>query len=382
MIPYGRQDITQDDLDAVLEVLKSDYLTQGPSVDRFEAAISSYTNSANTIAVNSATSALHIACMALELGPGDTLWTSPITFVASANCGLYCGANVDFVDIDPETFNICTRSLREKFERAAKNNCLPKILIPVHMCGQSSDMKSISDLAKHYGVRVIEDASHAIGSKYLGKPVGDCVYSDITVFSFHPVKIITTAEGGAATTNDSELAKKMALYRSHGITRDPSLMSCDPDGPWYYQQIELGWNYRMTDIQAALGVSQLSRLDYYVARRHELAKRYDRAFSNLQLSIPKQSVDTYSSFHLYVIKLHKSECHREVFEELRSAGIGVNLHYIPVHMQPVYQRRGFAFGDFPKAEDYYSRAISLPLFPTMTENQQDEVILKLKAALE
>lgn len=381
MIPYGRQDITQDDVDAVFEVLRSDYLTQGPSVDRFESAISTYTNSMHTVAVNSATSALHIACVALDLGPGDTLWTSPITFVASANCGVYCGADIDFVDIDPVTFNICTSSLERKLKSAAKDKCLPKILIPVHMCGQSSDMKSIRDLAKRYGVKVIEDASHAIGSKYLGKPVGNCAYSDITVFSFHPVKIITTAEGGAATTNDADLAKKMALSRSHGITRDPSLMSCEPEGPWYYQQVELGWNYRMTDIQAALGVSQMTRLDSYVTRRHELANRYDRALSDLQLTTPKQSRDTHSSFHLYVVQLHDSTRHRQVFEELRNAGIGVNLHYIPVHLQPYYQRRGFAVGDFPKAENYYSRAISLPLFPTMTEDQQNEVISNLTATL-
>lgn len=381
MIPYGRHDITQADLNAVIDVLKSDYLTQGPVLGRFEDAISTYTSSKHAVSVNSATSALHLACVALELGPGDILWTSPITFVASANCGVYCGANIDFVDIDPDTFNICPESLKEKFEQAAKDERLPKVLIPVHMCGQSPNMKLISDLAKHYGVKIIEDASHAIGSKYLDKPVGNCAYSDITVFSFHPVKIITTAEGGVATTNDSVLAEKMRLYRSHGITRNPNLMVGRSDGLWYYQQIELGWNYRMTDIQAALGLSQMVRLDAYIARRHELAHRYNRALYDLELSTPVQCKESYSSFHLYVVLLKNPEIHHRVFEDLRNNGIGVNLHYIPVHLQPFYQKFGFSVGDFPKSENYYSRAISLPLFPTMTKQQQDEVISQLVALL-
>lgn len=381
MIPYGRQDITQDDLDAVTDVLQSDFLTQGPAIPRFEEAVASKVGASHGVAVNSATSALHIACLALGLGKQDLLWTTPITFVASANCALYCGATVDFVDIDPDTFNMCPDKLSQKLEAAAREGRLPKVIVPVHMGGQSCDMAAIGELARRYGIRVIEDASHAIGGSYRGKPVGNCAHSDITVFSFHPVKIVTTAEGGLALTNDPGLARKMELLRSHGITRDPALMTHDPDGPWYYQQVDLGWNYRMTDIQAALGLSQLERLDHYVTRRNTLAERYDQLLADLPLSRPGRLAESYSAFHLYIIRLHEASEHRDVFEALRASGIGVNLHYIPVHLQPHYQSMGFASGQFPAAEDYYSRAISLPLFPTMTEGQQDQVVSALRKAL-
>ena len=382
MIPYGKQEILQSDVDAVMAVLRSDFLTQGPAVPAFEQTIINNLGVSHAVAVNSATSALHIACMALDLGPGDTLWTSPITFVASANCALFCGAGIDVVDIDPETFNISPVALKIKLEEAAGCNRLPKVLIPVHMCGRPCEMAEIAALAHEYGVKVIEDASHAIGSQYRGVPVGSCRYSDITVFSFHPVKIVTTGEGGMALTNDEQLAMKMRLLRTHGVTRDESLMTQEPDGPWYYQQSMLGWNYRMTDMQAALGVSQVSRLAGYVERRNALAARYEEEFSEVPIDCPLRDDDHYSSFHLYVVRLHNSESHRSVFEKLRAAGIGVNLHYIPVHLQPFYRRLGFNVGDYPNAEDYYSRAISLPLFPAMSDEQLCSVAEQVIAALE
>ena len=381
MIPYGRQHITQADIQAVSDVLKSDFLTQGPTIPRFEQAIAQRVGAGHGVALNSATSALHVACLALGLGPGDVLWTSPITFVASANCALYCGAQVDFVDIEPDTFTMSPRHLEEKLRHAAQNNCLPKVIVPVHMCGQSCDMAAIGALAKAYNIRVIEDASHAIGGLYQNQPVGACAHSDITIFSFHPVKIITTAEGGMALTNSADLARHMARLRSHGITRDPAEMTHQPDGPWYYQQIELGMNYRMTDMQAALGLSQLERLDEYVARRNVLAERYDRLLADLPLDLPGRLADARSAFHLYVIRLRDHTLHRAVFEGLRAAGIGVNLHYIPVHLQPYYTRMGFAAGDFEAAEHYYQRAISLPLFAVMTEAEQDEVVQVLRQLL-
>ncbi|MBU3057075.1 UDP-4-amino-4,6-dideoxy-N-acetyl-beta-L-altrosamine transaminase [Pseudomonas indica] len=385
MIPYGRQDITQADIDAVVGVLQSDFLTQGPMVPRFEHGVARHVGAEHALAVNSATSALHIACLALGLGPGDRLWTSPVTFVASANCGLYCGAEVDFVDIDPRTYNLCPKALEAKLQQAERDGTLPKVVVPVHLCGQPCDMQAIHALAKRYGFRVIEDASHAIGGKYQGEFIGNCRYSDITVFSFHPVKIITTAEGGMALTNDAALAERMALLRSHGITREPSKMTHESDGPWYYQQIDLGFNYRMTELQAALGVTQLERLDRYVARRHELARRYDQLLAGLPVTTPWQHPDSYSGLHLYVIRLQLEtlrSSHRQVFESLREQGIGVNLHYIPVHTQPYYQRMGFQAGDFPEAERYYREAISLPMFQTMTEQQQDEVIAALHKAID
>ena len=383
-IPYGRQDITQADIDAVVEVLKSDFLTQGPCVPRFEEAVAQHVGARYAIAVNSATSALHLACRALGLGPGDWLWTSSITFVASANCGLYCGARVDFVDIDPRTYNLCPLALEQKLVQAEKKGTLPKVVVTVHLCGQSCDMASIQALSQRFGFRVIEDASHAIGGKYRDEFIGSCRYSDITVFSFHPVKIITTAEGGMALTQCSDLAEKMALLRSHGITRDPNLMPHAPDGPWYYQQIDLGYNYRMTELQAALGQSQLNRLDEYVRKRHELAQRYDYLLADVPVTAPWQHPNNYSAFHLYVIRLQLDEIsrtHLEVFESLRNQGVGVNLHYIPVHTQPYYQGMGFKQGDYPEAELYYREAISLPLFPMMAEEQQEAVVDSLKESI-
>lgn len=377
MIPYGRQEITQADIDLVVEVLQSDYLTQGPMVPRFEQVVADACGAAHALAMNSATSALHVACLALGLGRGDWLWTSPVTFVASANCALYCGAQVDFVDIDPRTYNLCPQELERKLVEAEQAGRLPKVVVAVHLCGQPCDMESIHALAQRYGVKIIEDASHAIGGRYRGQPIGSSRYSDVTVFSFHPVKIITTAEGGMVLTNSSALAQKMTLLRSHGITRDPAQMTHEPDGPWYYQQVDLGYNYRMTELQAALGVSQMSRLEAYVARRHAIARRYDRQLAGLPLTTPWQHPDSYSGLHLYPIRLQLdriARSHREVFESLREAGIGVNLHYIPVHTQPYYQRMGFKPGDFPQAERYYAEAITLPMYPTMTEVQQDQVV--------
>ena len=383
-IPYGRQDITQADVDAVVDVLQSDFLTQGPMVPKFESAVATYCGAQHALAVNSATSALHIACLALGLGPGDWLWTSPITFVASANCGLYCGAQVDFVDIDPRTYNLCPIALERKLLQAARDGKLPKVVVPVHLCGQPCDMAAIHALSQEYGFKIIEDASHAIGGKYKGEPIGNCRYSDITVFSFHPVKIITTAEGGMALTNSAELANKMSLSRSHGITRDPAQMTHEADGPWYYQQIELGFNYRMTELQAALGVSQMQRLDVYVARRHRLARRYDELLAALPLTTPWQHPDSYSGLHLYPIRLQldkTQKSHSQVFESLRAQGLGVNLHYIPVHTQPYYARMGFKPEDFPQAQSYYREAISLPMFQTLTDAQQDQVIAALGKAI-
>lgn len=378
MIPYGRQDITQADIDSVVDVLKSDFLTQGPKVPAFEQAIADYCSVAHGVAINSATSALHIACLALGVGRGDVVWTTPITFVASANCALYCGADVDFVDIDTETYNLCPKALEQKLAQAKRNGArLPKVVIPVHLCGQPCDMQAIKVLADEYGFAIIEDASHAIGGKYRGEPIGNCRYSDITVFSFHPVKIITTAEGGLAVTNRNELFERMTLLRSHGITRDPTKMVGTPEGPWYYEQIDLGFNYRMTDLQAALGLSQFHRLDSYVARRHELARRYDELLVNLPVATPWQHPDSYSGLHLYVVRLcldQMGRSHRQVFDALRKAGIGVNLHYIPVHTQPYYRQFGFKLGDFPNAERYYQEAISLPMFPLLTNEDQSRVV--------
>jgi len=379
-IPYGRQDIDADDIAAVVAALRSDFLTQGPQVPAFEAAIRAWTGAAHAVAVNSATSALHIACMALGLGPGDVLWTVPNTFVASANCALYCGATVDFVDIDPERFTLCPQALAVRLAAAAASGRLPKVIVPVHLTGQSADMAAIAALARAHGVRVIEDASHSIGACHEGRPVGDGRYSDITVFSFHPVKIVTTAEGGVATTNDPRLARAMELARSHGITRDPAEMTEPPHGPWYYQQVTLGYNYRMTELQAALGVSQMRRLDALVARRRALADRYDRLLADLPLARPWRAPDVDSAWHLYVIRVAPDR-HRALFDHLRGQVIGVNLHYIPVHLQPYYRAMGFAPGQFPAAEDYYARAISIPLYPGLTEADQDRVVAELRAGL-
>ena len=384
MIPYGRQDIIQRDIDAVTGVLKSDFLTQGPKVPLFEQAVMDVCGAKYAAAVNSATSALHVACLALDLKPGDWLWTTPNTFVASANCGLYCGAKVDFVDIDPKTYNLCPQKLAEKLEIAKKEGRLPKIVVPVHLSGQSCDMEAIFKLSKEYGFKIIEDASHGIGGNYKGEPIGNCQYSDITVFSFHPVKIVTSAEGGMAVTNDPNLAERLELFRSHGVTRNKYLMTKPADGPWYYEQIELGYNYRMTDLQAALGISQMQRLDDFVTKRHQIAQRYDQLLKDLPITLPWQHPDNYSAFHLYVIRLQLdkiAKTHLEVFEALREADILVNLHYIPVHTHPYYQKMGFEMGDFPESEQYYKEAISLPMFPTLTEEQQSRVVSVLQDQL-
>jgi UDP-4-amino-4,6-dideoxy-N-acetyl-beta-L-altrosamine transaminase len=385
MIPYAKQDINETDIEAVVSVLNSDFLTQGPQIPLFEKSITDYCGSKYAVASNSATSSLHLACLALGLGKDDWLWTSPNSFVASANCGLYCDAKVDFVDIDSLTYNICPKKLEEKLIKAKKLGNLPKIVIPVHFAGQCCDMVKIKALGDEYGFAIIEDASHAIGSKYLSQKVGSCLYSDITVFSFHPVKIITTAEGGVATTNSKKLANKMRLMNSHGITRDENLMNGPAIGPWYYQQIHLGFNYRMTDLQAALGISQLDRVDMFISKRHILKERYDSFLKDLPITIPYQSGYSYSALHLYPIKIESAQENKidrtQIFKKLRDNDIGVNVHYIPIHMQPYYKKLGFMYGDFPNSELYYESALSLPLFSSMTFEQQDKVIFELGQSL-
>lgn len=383
-IPYGRQDINQADIQNVIEVLQSDWLTQGPAINRFEKIVADYCGVNYAVAVSSATAALHIACLSLDLGENDWLWTAPNTFVASANCGLYCGAYVDFVDINPHTYNLSIEELEQKLVKASEQNCLPKVLIPVHFAGQSCEMDKIANLSKQYGFNVIEDASHAIGGKYQDKPIGCCEFSDLAVFSFHPVKIITTGEGGMVLTNRQDLYEKSIRLRSHGITRDSNLMQGESHGAWYYQQLELGFNYRITDIQAALGASQMQRLDEFVNRRRFLAQRYNHLLQDLPITLPHQHPDTESSWHLYVIRLHLdkiSKTHRQVFEELRQADIGVNLHYIPVHTQPYYQNIGFKWGDFPKSETYYADAISIPLYYGLSKEDQNRVVENLREVL-
>lgn len=384
-IPYGRQDISEADIQAVVDVLRSDYLTQGPVVPTFEKSVADYCGAQHAVAVNSATSALHIACLALGVGPNDMVWTTPITFVASANCALYCGAQIDFVDIDPHTYNMSVDRLSEKLEQAKKNGRLPKVVIPVHLCGQPCEMEAIHALSRQYGFRIIEDASHAIGGEYRGEPIGNCRYSDITVFSFHPVKIITAGEGGMALTNDTLLAKCMKLLRSHGITSDAAdMIPQASEELWFYQQIALGFNYRMTDIHAALGLSQMQRMDEFVAKRHAIAKRYEELLVELPVITPWQHSHSYSGFHLYVIRLKLAEIsktQREVFEALRAAGILVNLHYIPVYRQPYYADLGFEAGLCPDAEQYYAEAISMPMYPGLSETQQGKVIETLRQAI-
>lgn len=384
MIPYGKQSISKEDIDAVINVLQSEYLTQGPAVPAFEKAVSGYCGANYAIAVNSATSALHLACLALGVGAGDIVWTTPITFVASANCALYCGAKIDFVDIDTQTYNMSTEKLSKKLKQAQALGKLPKVVIPVHLCGQSCDMKEIHDLSQKYGFKIIEDASHAIGGKYKNTYIGNCKFSDITVFSFHPVKIITTGEGGMALTNNFTVANKMERLRSHGITRDASQMTKQPDGSWYYQQIDLGFNYRITDIQAALGNSQLKRLDDFVKLRHKIANSYFQMLQDLPIKLPDQNTETYSSFHLFPIRLELeniSRSRQEVFDSLRKDGVGVNIHYIPVHTQPYYQNLGFKIGDFPEAEQFYSEAISLPIHPTLSNLEQQQIVDSLTTSL-
>lgn len=384
-IPYGRQDINQDDINAVVDVLKSDFLTQGPAVQTFEQAVTNYCGTQNAVAVNSATSALHIACLALDVGKGDVVWTSPITFVASANCALYCGASVDFIDIDPRTYNLCPEALANKLDQAERAGKLPKVVIAVHFCGQPCEMDKIHALSKRYDFRVIEDASHAIGGKYKGEPIGNCRYSDITILSFHPVKIITSGEGGMALTNNESLAKRLRLLRSHGITSAPEQMQGRPaEEIWNYQQIALGFNYRMTDLQAALGLSQMQRLDVFVSKRHTLAQRYNQQLAGLPVTIPWQHPDSYSGFHLYVLRLQVQAIHktqRQVFDALRLAGLLVNLHYIPVYRQPYYEQLGFAAGYCPSAEKFFSEVITIPLYPSLTLVEQDRVITAIGEAV-
>lgn len=384
MIPYARQDITQADIDKVIAVLRSEFLTQGPVVPQFESNVAAYCRVNHAVATNSATSALHIACLALGLEPGDALWTTPISFVASANCGLYCGAKIDFVDIDPKTYNLCPRNLEKKLIEAQKTHQLPKVVVAVHLSGQPCDMAAIYDLSQRFNFKIIEDASHAIGGKYKNKPIGNCQYSDIVVFSFHPVKIITTAEGGMALTNDSHLASRMEILRSHGIVRDPAQMTHKPDGPWYYQQVALGFNYRMTELQAALGISQMRRLDSYVSRRHELAQRYNDLLGDLPVITPWQKPETYSGMHLYLIRLQLDKIprtHLQVFEFMRENNVYVNLHYIPIYRQPYYHAMDFHKEKFPNAEAYYREVISLPMFPTLTESEQSTIVRTLEIAL-
>ncbi len=371
VIPYGRQNISEEDIQAVVKVLRSDFLTQGNMVPEFEKAVAKYCKTEYAVAVNSATSALHIACLALGVDKDDIVWTTPISFVASANCAVYCGASVDFVDIDPLTYNMSVEVLQQKLQEAKKINKLPKVVIPVHLCGQACDMESIFSLGQQYGFKIIEDASHAIGGKYKNQPIGSGKYSDITVFSFHPVKIITTGEGGMAVTKSSELYMQMQRLRSHGITRTPSQMTQPPDGSWYYEQIELGYNYRMTDIQAALGLSQLKRIDKFVRERHHIVNQYDALLKELDFVLPWQHPDSYSAFHLYVVRVKKTSpvSHLEIFERLKTNGILVNLHYIPIYRQPFYKNKGFDVRKFPNAESYYLEAITLPIYPGLTKAQ-------------
>ena len=384
MIYYGKQNINEADIQAVVDVLKSDFLTQGPVLEQFERKVADYCGAKYAVAVTNATSALHIACKAAGLGHGGSLWTSPITFTASANCGRYCGANVDFVDIDKATYNMSPASLEQKLKKAKAAGKLPKVVVPVHLAGQSCDMQAIYKLAQEYGFTVLEDASHAIGADYLDTKVGSCAYSDMTVFSFHPVKIITTGEGGLVLTNNEDLYKKLCLYRSHGITRDDELMTHEADGPWYYQQVDLGYNYRMTELQAALGYSQMDRLDEFVARRRQLVARYDALLKDLPVITPHVLDGANPSWHLYMVWADFSKLSIDkvqLFAEMKKRGIVLNLHYIPVHTQPYYQALGFKQGDFPVSEKYYEGIFTLPLYYSFTEKQQDEVVAALKEVL-
>ena len=384
MIYYGKQNVNEADIKAVVDVLQSDFLTQGPVLEQFEKKVAEYCGAKYAVAVTNATSALHIACRAAGLGEGDVLWTSPITFTASANCGRYCGADVDFVDIDAATYNMSVDELAKKLQKAKEDGRLPKVVVPVHLAGQSCDMKRIHELAIEYGFTVLEDASHAIGADYLDTKVGSCAYSDMAVFSFHPVKIITTGEGGMVLTNNKELYKKLCLYRSHGITRDTELMTHEADGPWYYQQIDLGYNYRMTELQAALGFSQMDRLDEFVARRRYLVDRYNELLKDLPVVTPHVLDGTAPSWHLYMVRVDFSKLKMDkvqLFAEMKKRGIVLNLHYIPVHTQPYYQGLGFKQGDFPQSEKYYEEIFTLPLYYGLTEEQQDDVVAALRDCL-
>ncbi|MFO0794272.1 MAG: UDP-4-amino-4,6-dideoxy-N-acetyl-beta-L-altrosamine transaminase [Candidatus Brocadiaceae bacterium] len=384
LIPYSKQWLDEEDVNAVVNVLRGNWLTQGPHIEQFEKTVADYCGAQYAVAVNNGTSALHLACMAVGFGDGDILWTSPNTFVASANCGLYCGGTVDFVDIDPQTYNMSAGNLQQKLEKANQNRSLPEVVIPVHLSGQSCDMEIIAQLAHHYRFKIIEDASHALGARYRKTKVGCCAFSDMTIFSFHPVKSITTGEGGMILTNQKELYEKLIRLRNHGITRNPEFMQGEPHGHWYYQQVELGFNYRITDIQAALGTSQMRHLDKFVERRNYLTNRYNQLLHDLPLTLPSKSPDTYSACHLYVIRLRLDKIRktrRQVFEELRINGIGVNVHYIPVHTQPYYKQLGFKLGDFPEAERYYQEAISIPLYYGLTDEEQDFVVDTIRKTL-
>ena len=380
MIYYGHQHITNEDIEAVREVLTSDFLTQGPAIERFERSVAGYCGAAYAVAVTNATAALHIACQAAGLGKGDVLWTSPVTFVASANCARYCGADVDFVDIDDKTYNMSVAALEKKLKTAKK---LPKVVVPVHLAGQSCAMQRIWELSREYGFTVIEDASHAIGGSYQNDQVGSCTYSDMTVFSFHPVKIITTGEGGMVLTNRQELCDALQLYRSHGITRDPSRMTRGADEPWYYEQIALGCNYRMTDLQAALGASQMTKLDAFVARRRQLVRRYHEKLNGLPIRTPYCLPEANPAWHLYIVRLDldRVKSKQEIFAGMKEHGVMLNLHYIPVHLQPYYRDLGFGDGDFPVSEQYYREALTLPLYYDLTDAQQDEIIAALRDVL-
>ena len=361
--------------------MRSDFITQGPVIQQFEARVADYCGAKYAYACNSATSALHIACLALGVGEGDLVWTSPISFVASSNCALYCNAEVDFVDIDGDTYNMSPRALKKKLEQAKAKGRLPKVVIPVHLAGQSCEMEQIHALSQTYGFKIIEDASHGIGAQYKGQPVGSCIYSDIAVFSFHPVKIITTGEGGMCLTNDPELSLLLARYRSHGITRQAAEMSKAPDGPWYYEQLNLGLNYRMNDIQAALGLSQMDRLDEFIEKRRIIARRYDELLVNSIVETPHQHPDTNSSWHLYIIRLKMNAkiSHKQLFEKFKAAGILVNIHYIPIYHQPYYKNLGFTSSGFEEAEKYYEEAISIPIFPTLSQEEQRKVVSLIEA---
>ena len=380
MIPYGKHLVDEDDIDAVVDVLRNQFLTQGKVVPQFEQALCNYTGAKYCVAVNSATSGLHVACLAAGVGTGDLVWTVPNSFVASANCALYCGASIDFVDINPTTRNIDVSALENKLQQAASQNRLPKVLIVVHFSGLSCDMQSIRSLTQKYSIVLIEDAAHGLGGSYQQSKIGSCVYADMAVLSFHPVKSITSAEGGAVLTNQSGLHEKLKLFAKHGVTKDPEQYQGESHGPWYYQQLELGYNYRLSDMQAALGLSQLKKLDSFMQKRAEIAKVYDEALVNLPLKLPVVESQSQSAWHLYMVELTLHD-RQDIYQQLHAKGVGVNVHYIPIHLQPYYQQLGFKQGDFPVSEHFYQHALTLPLFPSLTDEEQTKVIDTLREIL-